>query len=509
MPLFTVRPGDTGWAINYPSQRKVFVAHERIWIFYAGCGILGRNTCYRSGSISGARWNREQVLERDVGCGHRFGVWLDGVNKFHYVFSRAGLGDGVFHNSGRADGDSIVWKHESVKVYDTPSHLNAYYPNVVVSGEDVWVSFLEMKYVVPNSPPYWAKVLRITGTGTEEFLLAHKTTEGYPIPVGVPVNNFGSIIWTYNIYRNGENVYASRIYHPNSGFASEEIRIAGGAYAHFAAASGDRFAHFVFANTPAGMYYQNMELLSETWSPLVLFSSARPALVTVSQDNDLAHAYWVDEKELTLLRATPNLTSTATVIGEDVYEACYPTQTRPGNHIPRKNTYICDYGDEEPLCPMAQCRADPTHLGRNGSGGPNTYTKQSEWTSATPQPHILRRDRFTIRPMNINFNVDVANSFIAFTIGPFGRGRKGRPLGRLFSCCKIGVIQTTVDNTLVSNNTADGGCVAVFVVVSIAAVISLLCLHLVRSAAVYRRRPRLIRVASVALLGTCAHLYLF
>jgi len=416
----------------------------------------------------------------------------------------------VFYNSGSAKADVIVWKPQSVKVYDTPSHLNVYYPNVVVSGGDVWVSFLEMKYVVPNSPPYWAKVLRITGTGTEEFLLAHKTTEGYPIPVGVPVNDFGSIIWIYNIHKNDENVYVSRIYNPNSGFASEEVRIAGGAYAHFAAASGNKFAHFVFANTPVGMFYQKMELLSETWSPLILFSDARPAIVSLSQDNDLAHAYWIDEKELTLLRATPNITSTMTVIGKDVYEACYRTHTRPGNDIPRKKTYICDYGNEEPLCPMAQCRADPKHIGRNGSGGPNTYTRQSEWTVYTPQPRILRRDRFAVVPMNTNFNVDVNNSFIAFTTGPFGRlGRKGRPLARLFSCCKIGVIATTTGEAYVTDDRDDSGCVVVFVIATIVAAASLVCLQFTRQAVVHRRRPRLSRVSGLALLGVGAYLYLF
>ena len=33
------------------------------------------------------------------------------------------------------------------------------------------------------------------------------------------------------------------------------------------------------------------------------------------------------------------------------YETCYDTKTRLGNTIPRKNTYQCDYGNEQPICP--------------------------------------------------------------------------------------------------------------------------------------------------------------
>ena len=34
------------------------------------------------------------------------------------------------------------------------------------------------------------------------------------------------------------------------------------------------------------------------------------------------------------------------------YETCYDTNTRKGNTIPRKNTYQCDYGNEQPICPQ-------------------------------------------------------------------------------------------------------------------------------------------------------------
>lgn len=246
-----------GWAINYPKQRKVFFMSGRLWVFYSD----GRDAVFSS-SIDGIHWNAPTVFGRDGHFGHRFGCWFDGTY-LHYALCTAALGADVFYRRGMPGADgTIVWTTEEQVAYDTPPDKNVMYPKVIVDSEGhPWISFMELVYQEPNTPPYDAFVLKSSANdGTWKIvdnfpfpLVKQKIIAGYPDPVGVPLTN-GKTLWFYNTHLNGDDIYASRIWNGHAWEAEEVVVNPGSPYSFFNAVADGDDVHVVHG---AGtIYYQ-------------------------------------------------------------------------------------------------------------------------------------------------------------------------------------------------------------------------------------------------------------
>lgn len=216
---------DHGWAVNYPKQRKLFVMAGRLWVFYSD----GENGVYRT-SRDGRRWSEPATFAPGGHYGHRFGCWFDGTY-LHYCLCTAALGADVFYRRGEPNRDgTITWSAEPQIAFDTPADENVMYPKVIVdSAGHPWVTFLQLVYQVPNTPPYDAVVVKSsaddgtwkTAEGFPFHLVNHKPVAGYPDPVGAPLTD-EKTFWIYNDRVGDDDVYAARVWNGED-WEDEEI----------------------------------------------------------------------------------------------------------------------------------------------------------------------------------------------------------------------------------------------------------------------------------------------
>lgn len=229
-----------GWAVNYPKQRKVFHMAGLIWVFYSD----GAHGVFRT-SADGADWSEPTTFGAGGHFGHRFGGWFDGVY-FHYALCTSALGAKVYYRRGKPGHDgTMTWSAFVKTVYDTPPNMNVMYPKIIVDSDGYpWISFMQLVYQVPNTPPYDALVLKAAtndGTWTTApgfpFTLVHKSVEGYPDPVGAALSN-GRTFWFYNSHVDDTYVYAARCWN-GSAWEDEEVVVSPGSPYSFYNAVGD------------------------------------------------------------------------------------------------------------------------------------------------------------------------------------------------------------------------------------------------------------------------------
>ena len=283
-----------GWAVNYPKDRKVFCMSGLVWVFYSD-GVNGQ---YRT-SIDGVNWSAPMLFGPGGHFGHRFGCWFDGVY-FHYAICTAALGADVRYRRGLPNSDgSITWSTAEQTAYDTPSHLNAMYPKVMVDSEGYpWISFLELIYQEPNLPPYDAKLIKastIDGTWATEsgfpFTLVHKDVDGYPIPVGVPLTD-GKTFWFCNTYGGSSYRYVSRLWNGVAWEGEEVVVNPGSPYAFFNAVADGDDVHVVHGS--GSIRYQKKPF-GGPWSvPFVIDGSASGnTSLTLTDPGDVV-VTWLD-----------------------------------------------------------------------------------------------------------------------------------------------------------------------------------------------------------------------
>ena len=248
--LVSASSANNGWAVNYPKQRKVFHMSGLIWVFYSD----GANGVFRT-SADGLTWSAPTMFGAGGHFGHRFGGWFDGVY-FHYALCTAALGADVYYRRGKPNHDgTMAWSAPLQVVHDTPQDMNAMYPKIIVDANGCpWISFMQLVYQVPNTPPYYAIVLKAAtndGTWTTApsfpFTLVHKTVEGYPDPVGTTLSN-GKTLWFYNTYVDGQYVYAARCWNGTVWEGEEIVATPGSPYSFFNVVGDGEYTHVVYGN---------------------------------------------------------------------------------------------------------------------------------------------------------------------------------------------------------------------------------------------------------------------
>jgi hypothetical protein len=241
---------NNGWAVNYPKQRKVFHMSGLIWVFYSD----GTHGVFRT-SADGVTWSAPTMFGEGGHFGHRFGGWFDGVY-FHYALCTSALGADVYYRRGKPNHDgTITWSAPLQVVHDTPQDMNAMYPKIIVDANGCpWISFMQLVYQVPNTPPYYATVLKAAtndGTWTTApnfpFTLVHKTVEGYPDPVGAPLSN-GKTLWFYNTYVDEQYVYAARGWNGTAWEDEQVVVSPGSPYSFFNVVGDGDDVHVVHGN---------------------------------------------------------------------------------------------------------------------------------------------------------------------------------------------------------------------------------------------------------------------
>ncbi len=169
-----------GWAVNYPKQRKLFVALGRLWIFFAD----GRDMRVRT-TTDGQSFTDSELVRQDMVFGHRCAFAFDGT-RFHSACSQALPGTDVFYRRGlpRDDG-TIAWETEQV-AFDVPSAQSVLYPKVLIdSSGHPWVAFMLFMGGFETAPQS-AMVTRIpspiSGSG-EKYGLYSAVTQGDELDV--------------------------------------------------------------------------------------------------------------------------------------------------------------------------------------------------------------------------------------------------------------------------------------------------------------------------------------
>src|SRR5581483_2086403 len=83
-----------GWAVNYPTQHKVFDMAGTLWVFYSdGESIVSTTT------DDGVTWSEPQTVRDDAVFGHRMGLWYDGTS-IAYAYADALPGGNVYYRRG-------------------------------------------------------------------------------------------------------------------------------------------------------------------------------------------------------------------------------------------------------------------------------------------------------------------------------------------------------------------------------------------------------------------------
>jgi hypothetical protein len=292
--LVSTTSANNGWAVNYPKQRKVFRMSGLIWVFYSD----GAHAVFRT-SADGVKWSAPTMFGEGGHFGHRFGGWFDGVY-FHYALCTSALGADVYYRRGKPNHDgTMAWSAPVQAVHDTPRDMNVLYPKIIVDANGYpWISFMQLVYQVPNTPPYYAIVLKAAtndGTWTTAadfpFTLVHKPVEGYPDPVGAPLSN-GKTLWFYNTYIDDQYVYASRCWNGTAWEDEEVVVNPGSPYSFFNAVGDGDDVHVVHG---AGTIFYQKKTHNATWSqpfPVASNASGHTSITRVGPDHVIVT--WLD-----------------------------------------------------------------------------------------------------------------------------------------------------------------------------------------------------------------------
>ena len=277
-----------GWAINYPKQRKVFCMEGLLWVFYSD----GADAVFRT-SADGVNWSNPTTFGTGGHFGHRFSGGFDGSN-FHYVLCTAAIGADVLYRRGKPNHDgTIAWSTGEQTVYDTPADKNVMYPKIMVDSEGCpWISFMQLIYQVPNTPPYDAIIIKASGNdgnwtqapGFPFALVAQKSVAGYPDPVGVPLTA-GKTFWFYNTNANGKDIYAARAWNGHAWEAEEMVVDPGSPYSFFNMVAEGDDVHVVHG---AGTVKYQKRTWGSGWSDVFTVTgnaSGHTSITRVGPDN--------------------------------------------------------------------------------------------------------------------------------------------------------------------------------------------------------------------------------
>ncbi len=292
--LVSTTSASNGWAVNYPKQRKVFRMSGLIWVFYSD----GVNGVFRT-STDGVNWSAPTIFGAGGHFGHRFGGWFDGVY-FHYALCTSALGADVYYRRGKPNHDgTIAWSAPVQTVHDTPPDMNVLYPKVIVDANGfAWISFMQLVYQVPNTPPYDALVLKAAdndGTWTTApgfpYTLVHKSVEGYPDPVGAPLSN-GETLWFYNSYLDDQYIYAARSWNGTAWEDEEVVVSPGSPYSFFNIVGDGDNVHVVHG---AGTIFYQKRAHDTGWSqPFMVDANASGHTSITRVGPDHVIVTWLD-----------------------------------------------------------------------------------------------------------------------------------------------------------------------------------------------------------------------
>lgn len=279
-----------GWAINYPKQRKIFFAHDRLWLFYSD----GADAVVRT-SADGRAFSDAALVREEMVFGHRIGLAFDGAF-FHYACSSALEGEDVLYRRGlpRDDG-TIAWDAEQV-VLDVPAGQNAMYPKVVVDSDGrPWVTFMRFTGGFMTAPQEAVVVRSSRDDGIWEtapgspFVLVAGSVETYPDALGVALAS-GGTYWVYD--RDGEDFYRGRRFADGAWGAEETITETRQRYALFdAIAIGDE-VHLAYGG---GTIRHRARAADGSWGrEVVVAGGGASGHVALSDAGDALIVTWLD-----------------------------------------------------------------------------------------------------------------------------------------------------------------------------------------------------------------------
>jgi len=298
----------SGWAVNYPKQRKLFFMASRLWLFYSD----GQHGVFRS-SPDGRSWSEPTKFADGGHFGHRFGCGFDG-EYVHYAHCTAALGADVRYARGTPNADgSIDWSPEQI-AYDTPPDKNVMYPKILVDSErHPWIAFMELVYQQPNAPPYDALVIASsTNDGTWQTqdgfpfpLVRRKVTPGYPDPVGVSLPN-GGTYWIYNRHDGKENCYSGRYWNGAAWNDEELIARPASQYAFFNAIADCETVHLLYG---AGDIFYTARTTDAKWSApeaIATDASGHTALARTAPNHIMATWLNLSDNTVHIRKRSPN-----------------------------------------------------------------------------------------------------------------------------------------------------------------------------------------------------------
>jgi hypothetical protein len=237
----------SGWAVNYPGQRKVFEAAGRLWLFY----VDGSDALVRT-SIDGITWGDAALVRHEATFGHRIAYWYDGRN-IHYAHCNAEQDDPVVYRRGilKTDG-TIAWPTAEQTVFTPPAGLNVMYPKVIVdSAGQPWVAFMLYDGGF-STAPYDAIVTHsATSDGTWStatgfpFTLVSQNTTAYPDPLGVALTG-EKTYWLYN-RNNPDDTYYGRLWNGDAWEAEERATVSHSEYGLYNMVTDGDVIHLAFA----------------------------------------------------------------------------------------------------------------------------------------------------------------------------------------------------------------------------------------------------------------------
>ena len=340
--IVSTTSASNGWAVNYPKQRKVFRMAGLVWVFYSD----GANGVFRT-SADGVHWSAPAPFGEGGHFGHRFGGWFDG-EYFHYALCTSALGADVLYRRGKPDADgTIAWSAPQQVVHDTPRDMNVLYPKIIVDANGCpWISFTQLVYQVPNTPPYDAIVLKAAandGTWTTApgfpFTLVRKTVEGYPDPVGAALGS-GKTLWFYNTYLDDQFVYAARCWNGTAWEDEEVVVSPGSPYSFFNAVGDGDEVHVVHG--AGSIFYQKRKRHAGWSQPFMVDANASGHTSITRTGTDRVIVTWLDLSNNSVrFRASDAGTWSDAVVLVD--ESADPLAD-PGNGI-NMNTLVDASGD--------------------------------------------------------------------------------------------------------------------------------------------------------------------
>jgi len=291
----TVDNSTSGMALTAPTQRKLFYAAGRFWVFYTD----GTDLVYKSSS-DGLSWSARSASLGALSSGDGLSVHYDGIY-VHYARSTGTNTEPLYYRRGVPDADgTIAWSAAEQIAVDAVSAARYLYPSVSVdsSGHALVSYHLDKQNGHAGEGPYVAKSGNNDGTwgsapaGFPYQLTADSESEWYTTVHGLTsdkiavtfadhTNIVGVSIATYD----GANWNTARTTISNPQFGSGYSAVAEGDDVHIALLTTSTFDILYCRYT-----YATNSLSSEYAILNTTTSSSFPALSRDS-NNDL-YCFW-------------------------------------------------------------------------------------------------------------------------------------------------------------------------------------------------------------------------